>query len=213
MRTSKRRYNTTGVKSEIFEGLAETSDRRYLIIYNMDTAVARFSKNAVEYFGLKGEYDTEILDTIGPLLHKNDVESVMNLITQILTKQRDRAICDFRIRNKAGEYVACSLNGIVKGKYFLISIENHSISDNIDGTTSLYNVVEFWKYIKGLHENSESAVLLFIGICVLCSLKDNSLHPQGEYLYICHRSSLHLHSNMDALTSDLPQVQQHRMAC
>ena len=164
MGTSKRRYNTTGLKSEIFEGLAETSDRRYLIIYNMDTAVARFSKNAVEYFGLKGEYDTEILDTIGPLLHKNDVESVMNLITQILTKQRDRAICDFRIRNKAGEYVACSLNGIVKGKYFLISIENHSISDNIDGTTSLYNVVEFWKYIKGLHENSESAVLLFIGI-------------------------------------------------
>ena len=42
MRTSKRRYNTTGLKSEIFEGLAETSDSRYLIIYNMDTAVARF---------------------------------------------------------------------------------------------------------------------------------------------------------------------------
>ena len=30
MRTSKRRYNTTGLKSEIFEGLAETSDRRLL---------------------------------------------------------------------------------------------------------------------------------------------------------------------------------------
>ena len=51
MGTSKRIYNTTGLKSEIFEGLAETSDRRYLIIYNMDTAVARFSKNAVENSG------------------------------------------------------------------------------------------------------------------------------------------------------------------
>ena len=48
--------DTSGLDSRIFEGFADTSKRRYLYVCNMKTGISRWSKNAVEYFGLPGEY-------------------------------------------------------------------------------------------------------------------------------------------------------------
>jgi len=42
--------------NRMFDGFASGSKDRYVYVCNMRTGVSRWSKNAVEYFGLPGEY-------------------------------------------------------------------------------------------------------------------------------------------------------------
>ena len=42
--------------NRIFDTFAVTSRSRYVYVYDMSRNIARWSKNAVEYFGLAGEY-------------------------------------------------------------------------------------------------------------------------------------------------------------
>lgn len=46
----------TGLNDRAFEAFARTSDREYFYPCNMQTDVSRWSRNAVERFGLPGEY-------------------------------------------------------------------------------------------------------------------------------------------------------------
>lgn len=46
----------SGLETRVFEAFANTSNRRYLYLCNMRTNVSRWSRSAVEYFGLPGEY-------------------------------------------------------------------------------------------------------------------------------------------------------------
>ena len=48
--------DTTGLDNRIFAAFSETSSRRYIYVSNLQTNVSRWSKNAVDYFGLEGEY-------------------------------------------------------------------------------------------------------------------------------------------------------------
>ncbi|ADU22930.1 hypothetical protein [Ruminococcus albus] len=42
--------------SRLFEGFAETSERGYIFLTDLDSGLSRWSAKAVEYFGLPGEY-------------------------------------------------------------------------------------------------------------------------------------------------------------
>ena len=46
----------SGLDSQVFLAITDTSDRNYVYMCNMQTNVSRWSKNAVDYFGLPGEY-------------------------------------------------------------------------------------------------------------------------------------------------------------
>ena len=45
----------SGLDSQVFSAITDTSDRNYVYMCNMQTNVSRWSKNAVDYFGLPGE--------------------------------------------------------------------------------------------------------------------------------------------------------------
>jgi len=46
----------TGLESRIFDGLSITSRRKYIYACNMQTGVSRWSKHAIEDFGMPSEY-------------------------------------------------------------------------------------------------------------------------------------------------------------
>ena len=71
------KLDKTGLESWIFDGFADSSDRRYIYINNMDTGVSRWSKSAVEDFGLPGEYMEEaekIVEAQAKMLGASSVE-------------------------------------------------------------------------------------------------------------------------------------------
>ena len=47
---------------------------------------------------------------------------------------------------------------------FLGTIENHGIMDNVDATTNLYNIYEFWRYMKKAKEEKKDSYLLVLGV-------------------------------------------------
>lgn len=160
----------TELDSRIFDGFAETSKRRYIYICNMQTGISRWSRNAVEYFGLPAEYLENAGEVWGTFLHPADREMYFQDIEEVFSGKKSRHDLDYRVKNKAGEYVTCTCQGLVlKGTngepdLFIGAIENHGIMDNIDATTNLYNIYEFWQNIRSIIETGKHHMILLLGV-------------------------------------------------
>lgn len=160
----------TELDSRIFEGFAETSKRRYVYVCNMETGVSRWSRNAVEYFGLPGEYFENAGEIWGNCIHPADREMYFQDIEAVFSGKKERHDLDYRAKNIEGDYVTCTCRGIVlKGKdgeadLFVGTIVNHGIVENIDATTNLYNIYEFWKDIHEISESGDYCRVLMVGI-------------------------------------------------
>lgn len=156
--------------NRLFDGFADTSRRRYVYLCNMQTNVSRWSRNAVEDFGLPGEYMEDAGVIWAEYIHPEDREVYLQDIEAIFSGKKKRHDLDYRARNKDGEYVLCTCRGnVLKGEgnspdLFVGTIENHSIMDNIDPITNLYNIYEFWQHMRYLKENHIHSIVLLIGI-------------------------------------------------
>lgn len=158
------------LESRLFEGFAKTSKRRYIYLCNMKTGVSRWSKNAVDDFGLPGEYMYDAGHIWAEYVHPDDREAYLRDIEDVFAGKKYRHDMDYRALNKEGEYVLCTCRGCVmqgsedEPDLFIGTIENHSITDNIDSTTNLYNIYEFWRYLSDLKRNRIEAIILFVGV-------------------------------------------------
>ena len=75
----------SGLDSRVFNAFAETSRHLYIYLCNMQTNVSRWSRFAVEYFGLPGEYMEnagviweEHIHPEDRLMYHNDIEAVFS---------------------------------------------------------------------------------------------------------------------------------------
>ncbi|MBO5372802.1 MAG: GGDEF and EAL domain-containing protein [Lachnospiraceae bacterium] len=164
--------------NRLFDGFADTSKRSYVYLCNMKTGVTRWSRNIVEDFGLPGEYLLDAGDIWGEHIHPDDREGYVKDLREVFTGKKDSHEMDYRARNKDGEYVMCTCRGhVIKGRegeadLFMGSIENHGIMDNVDATTNLYNIYEFWKYIQKLKKEKESVTVLMLGLNNFSEIND-----------------------------------------
>lgn len=166
------------LQSRIFEGFADTSRRRYVCMINMQTMVSRWSQNAVDDFDLPGEYFDVAQNSWTNLIHPDDKEEYLKDLQAVFRGEKMRHDVDYRIRNREGEYVACTCRGNVvpgtdgKPNLFIASIENHSIMDNIDATTNLYNIFEFWQSMRSLKEKKHKAIVLLMCVNNFSEIND-----------------------------------------
>lgn len=152
--------------SQIFSAFAGTSERRYVYLCNMRTNMSRWSVNAVEYFGLPGEYMENAGSIWEKHIHPDDRAEYRRQIDDIFSGRADTHSFEYRAKNRQGEYVTCTCTGhVIRGKngkpdLFAGTIENHGIMDTIDATTNLYNIYEFKKKLSNLQEGTSVAVLM-----------------------------------------------------
>lgn len=109
----KKELDTSGLDSRIFEVFSHDMPNRYLFICNLDTKVSRWSKQAVEDFGLSGEYMYDVGNVLKPYIHPEDREVFMTEMEAIFEHKRLSHSLEYRVRNKAGEYILCSSKGHV----------------------------------------------------------------------------------------------------
>ena len=169
----------TGLDSRVFAGFAETSNRRYVYICNMKTYVSRWSEKAVKYFGLPSEYMENGAELWAERIHPEDRERYLQDLYAVFSGAKDRHEMDYRVMNKDGEYVMCTCKGVViRGEnddepdLFVGAITNHSIHDNVDATTNLYNIFEFRQDFRGLKASNQSAIILMMGINNFSEIND-----------------------------------------
>ncbi|HBI62993.1 MAG TPA: diguanylate cyclase [Lachnospiraceae bacterium] len=136
----------------------------------METGVSRWSRNAVEHFGLPGEYFENAGEIWGNCIHPADREMYFQDIEAVFSGKKERHELDYRVKNIEGDYVTCTCRGLIlRGKdgeadLFVGTIVNHGIVENIDATTNLYNIYEFWNNIHAVSESGEYCRVLMIGI-------------------------------------------------
>lgn len=159
-----------GLDDRTFQAIASLSERTYIYLCNMQTNVSRWSANAVDYFGLPGEYMFDAGAIWAEHIHPEDREMYLTDIENVFSGRQKRHCLEYRARNKYGDYVICTCSGVVqKGMngepdFFVGTLTNHGIIDTVDPVTNLYNIYEFNNAIQAIQSSRASATVLMIGI-------------------------------------------------
>ena len=160
----------SGLDDHTFQAIASLSERTYIYLCNMQTNVSRWSANAVEYFGLPGEYMFDAGAIWAEHIHPEDREMYLTDIENVFSGRQKRHSLEYRARNKYGDYVICTCSGIVqKGTdgepdFFVGTLTNHGIIDTVDPVTNLYNIYEFNNAIQAIQSSRTPTMVLMIGI-------------------------------------------------
>lgn len=160
----------TGLDDRTFLAISNVSERMYIYLCNMRTSVSRWSANAVDYFGLPGEYMLDAGIIWEEHIHPEDRAMYHTDIENIFSGRQERHNLEYRARNKYGDYVICTCSGVVqKGTngepdFFVGMIINHGIIDTVDPVTNLYNIYELSNTIQVLQSSHTPTAILMVGI-------------------------------------------------
>lgn len=160
----------TGLTGRLFDGFAQTSRRRYLLLKNMETGVTRWSKGAVDAMGLPGEYLQDNGAYWASLMHPDDREVFLEDLKLVYSGKKKYHYMEYRIKNLEGDYVMCTCRGVVmdgtetEPPLFIATVTNHGIADNVDATTNLYNIHSFWRYLRDVKGNDNIYTTLLVGV-------------------------------------------------
>ncbi len=154
--------------NRIFDTFAVTSRSRYVYVYDMEKNVARWSENAVDYFGLTGEYVFNASSVWETRIHPDDRDKYNEYIGVVYTGRKADPNLEYRAKNKNGEYVICSCRGVVIKDYagrpvfYACSIINKGIVDNNDPITHMPNQYECLNYMRQLKNAKKEYSILMI---------------------------------------------------
>ena len=101
------------LNSPIFSAFSATSDTTYIYMCNLENNVSRWSRTAVEYFGLPGEYMNDAGSIWMGFIHPEDREAYAKDLDAVLTGKKHFHDINYRARNRDGEYVYLSCKGVV----------------------------------------------------------------------------------------------------
>lgn len=99
--------------NELFEAFAAASDNVYIYVCDMRTDISRWSKSAIEYFGLDKEYLEDAANVWAQHIHPDDLAVYMEDITGVFSGAKKYHDCQYRARNAAGRYVWVECKGSV----------------------------------------------------------------------------------------------------
>ena len=152
----------------LFKALAVVAEGTYLYVCDMRYDFSRWSKNAVDTFGLPSEYMYGAGDIWENHIHPEDRDAYHQGINEIFTGNASGHDMQYRARRPSGQYDVCTCRGIVirdssgEPEYFVGTIRNHGIQGHIDTLTGLPNQYCFFEDLEScLKRNAEVRVLLF----------------------------------------------------
>lgn len=163
--------NMAGLTDRIFDVFAATSGQEHLILSNLSTNVSRWSKSAVDYFGLPGEFIFDSVTVWMDYIHPDDRADYWADISAVLSGKKMEHDIRYRVRNKQGEYVNCTCQGrILKSKgsepeLFATTLVCRSIAENIDPVTGLRNEQAFVSCLEKRLCEGVRATFLKVQIC------------------------------------------------
>lgn len=103
----------TILENELFESFANASDNIYIYVCDMQSDLSRWSKNTIDYFDLEGEY----IEGAGPKwmehIHPDDRAAYLKDIEAVFSGASSRHSCQYRAKNKYGDYVWLECKGSV----------------------------------------------------------------------------------------------------
>ncbi|MDO4188360.1 MAG: GGDEF and EAL domain-containing protein [Lachnospiraceae bacterium] len=137
-------------QNELFDALAGSSDRVFLYMGDLFNGGARWSKAAVDFFGMPDEYIEDVNAIWVPKIHPDDVEAYMSDLIRMEKGESDEHNCQYRVTNKQGKYIWVECRGkLLKGKdgkptLFTGVITCLDNRNKYDALTGVYTTHEFY---------------------------------------------------------------------
>lgn len=101
------------LNSDLFDAFANASDDIYVYASDMKTDLSRWSSKAVEFFGLESEYFYGAKDKWLEHIHPDDRQIYIDDITAVFSGESAHHNCQYRARNRYGEYVWVECRGSI----------------------------------------------------------------------------------------------------
>lgn len=160
----------TGLVSRIFEAFAETSGNSYLFICDVEQDYSRWSKEAVEYFDMPGEYMYGAGKIWEERIHPEDRQIYHDNLARVMNETSDLHEAEYRVRRRDGQYIVCSSKGKVvydndgKRMLFVGTIVNHSLGDVFDPVTGMFSMKRFLNVLDNYRSSRQKYIVLLIGL-------------------------------------------------
>lgn len=154
---------------KIFTAVSSTSQGSFFYLCDMWTDLSRWSREAVEYFGMPGEYMESASAIWEEHIHPEDRKRYREDIDAVFAGRKKNHDMEYRAKDRQGNYVWCSCNGVViddedgNPTYFAGTITNKGEISNIDPTTNLSNLYEFLHEMRALREERKKYSALLLG--------------------------------------------------
>ena len=152
----------------LFKSFELVSEGTYVYLCDMKYDFSRWSKNAVDAYGLPSEYMYGAGDIWENQIHPDDRAAYRKGIDEIFAGNAAGHDMQYRARRVTGEYDVCTCRGIVirdssgEPDYFVGNIRNHGIQGHIDTLTGFKNQYGFFEDLEScINRNARISVVLF----------------------------------------------------
>lgn len=155
---------------KLFNAFSIFAEGTYVYLCDMRYDYSRWSKKAVDLFGLPSEYMLHAGKIWEKHIHPDDVEIYRSGIEAIFAGGANSHDMQYRARKLSGEYDVCTCRGVVlyspKGipEYFCGTIRNHSLQGNIDNLTGLRNQYGFFEDLEASILKGDHFKVIIVGI-------------------------------------------------
>ena len=152
----------------LFRSFEIVSEGTYVYLCDMKYDYSRWSKNAVDTYGLPSEYMYGAGDIWENRIHPEDRESYHRGIDEIFAGNASGHDMQYRAQRVNGKYDVCTCRGVVirnpagEPDYFAGTIRNHGQQGHVDTLTGLRNQYGFFEDLDScIKRNAGISVMLF----------------------------------------------------
>ncbi|MCR5328681.1 MAG: EAL domain-containing protein [Saccharofermentans sp.] len=154
----------------LYKSYEVVSEGTYVYLCDMKYDFSKWSKNAVDTYGLPSEYMYGAGDIWENNIHPDDREAYRKGIADIFSGYTSGHDMQYRAKKADGEYDVCTCRGIVirdlsgEPDYFVGTIRSHGSQGHIDTLTGFRNQYGFFEDLDGCIKRKAEIVVLLIGI-------------------------------------------------
>ena len=177
--------------SKLFDSLSKSSNRTFFFASNIKEDRARWSKGAVEYFGLGSEILCPADAQWAKRIHPDDFPVYLEDFEKMANHVSAYHDCEYRMLNADGEYVWVNCKGYMtydnEGQmdFFAGFVTNLGVRNKIDPVTEMWTIQEFRRDVENrLYKNQKGAAVL-IGLSNFKRVNDEYGYSYGDKVLYC----------------------------
>ena len=134
----------------LFDALAEASSTVFFWATDIGAKRSRWSKATVDYFNLPSEYTDDVVGDWTKVVHPDDLQIWLSDAKEVVEGKKARYSCQYRAKNRYGEYVWVENNGYVlnneNGEHVLSAgmITRLDVQNRYDPQTNMLTTYAFY---------------------------------------------------------------------
>ena len=162
----------------LYKAFAIMANGAYTYLTDIKHNYSRWSKEAVEYFGLPGEYMENAGDVWMENVHPDDRAVYAASIKELFGGKTSEHNLQYRARTKDGNYIVCTCRGVVirdehgEPDYFGGTIKNNDTLSYFDDISNFRSLYGFLEDLQSAQWKGESIQIMLIGINEFSRLND-----------------------------------------